>query len=332
MRNKQFGNLLRILISLALLAILLKTVDAGETVAVLRGTDPGLFLVALVLYLAGVVLRAYRWQGLLDALGVHVSLARLADLYLVGTFFSKFLPTGVGGDVIRAYEVAQDSRQVAAAVSSVVVDRATGLLTLLAMGLVALPFIQERVPPRLTGFVAVLSLGSFAAAGLVMTPGLWRVLTGRVALARRLAEHRMVRDLAGTVQGYGRRALAQALILSTIFNVLLIAVVYLLALSLEVRINPLFFVIFVPLISVSLLVPSISGIGVREYAFLYLFTQAGVSAPRALGMGLGFYALDLITGLLGGLMYAAQGLLGYRSVRPESEVRNPVVEERTHEG
>ncbi len=318
MRDKRFGNLLRILVSLILLAILLKTVDVGETIAILRRTDPGYFLAALALYLAGIVLRAYRWQGLLDALGVQTSLVRLTDLYLVGTFFSKFLPTGVGGDVVRAFEIAQDSRQAAAAVSSVVVDRASGLLMLMAMGLAALPFAQDLVTPRLTWFVAMISLSTFAAVGLVMTPGLWRALTARLGWAQRLAERRMVRDLAGTVQRYGTRALVQALAISAIFNLLLIAVVYLIALSLGVRISPLYFVLFVPLISLSLLVPSISGFGVREGAFVYLFTQAGVAGPRALGMGLGFYAVDLITGLLGGLLYLVQGLRGYQSMRPAS--------------
>lgn len=317
-RNKSLGNLLRILISLVLLAILLKTVDVGQTMGVVQHADPGFFLAALALYLAGVILRAYRWQVLLEPLGVRASLARLTELYFVGTFFSKFLPTGVGGDVVRAYEIAQDSRQAAAAVSSVVVDRASGLLTLMGMGLVALPFAREQVTPRLAWFVAAISVGSFVAVGLVMTPGLWHILTSQLAWARRLAGHQMVRDLAGTVQRYGTRALVQALVISTLFNVMLIAVVYLIAMSLGVGISSLYFLIFVPLISLSLLVPSISGLGVREAAFLYLFGQAGVDAPRALGMGLGFFAVDLFVGLLGGLLYAAQGLLGYGSGRLQS--------------
>jgi hypothetical protein len=52
---------------------------------------------------------------------------------------------------------------------------------------------------------------------------------------------------------------------------------------------------------------SMSGLGVREGAYVYLFAQAGVSTAQALAMSLLIYALRVAAGLVGGVLYALQG-------------------------
>ena len=70
--------------------------------------------------------------------------------------------------------------------------------------------------------------------------------------------------------------------------------------------------LFIPLISFLLVLPiSLSGLGVREGGYVYLFAQAGVSAPLALAMSLLFYALNVASGLIGGVLYAFEGVRGY---------------------
>ena len=135
---KKLSTWVRVLISLSLLGLLLWQVGAQNTLARLRQMNPLDFALALGLYLLGVGLRAWRWQGLLQALGQQVRLARLTELYFVGTFFNNMLPTGIGGDVIRGYELAKDGTGAAASASSILVDRATGLITLMATALVTL--------------------------------------------------------------------------------------------------------------------------------------------------------------------------------------------------
>jgi len=64
--------------------------------------------------------------------------------------------------------------------------------------------------------------------------------------------------------------------------------------------------------ALSIVLPiSLSGLGVREGGYVYLFAQAGVSAPLALAMSLLFYALNVATGLIGGVLYAFEGARGY---------------------
>jgi uncharacterized membrane protein YbhN (UPF0104 family) len=98
-----------------------------------------------------------------------------------------------------------------------------------------------------------------------------------------------------------------------VLNVLLIAVNYLIALSLGVRVSLWYFFLFVPIISFLLVLPvSLSGLGVREGGYVYLFSQAGVSAPLALTMSLVVYACNVAAGSIGGMLYTLEGVRGVR--------------------
>lgn len=311
MSRRTLSNGFRIVLSLGLLALLLRQVGVGQVVATLREATPAPLAGALALYLAGVVLRAYRWQGLLAALGMTASLTRLTVLYFVGTFFNNLLPTGVGGDVVRAYKLARDGPGAAIAASSVLVDRASGLLVLLAMAVGALAFGHRLVTPALAMVILGVSLGSFAGVGLLLQADWWRRLRDRWPWLRSLAEREGIRAFYQSFGAYGRTALGRAFAISFAFNVLLITVNILLALSLGVRVSPWYFVLFVPLISFSLMLPiSLSGLGVREGAYVFLFAQAGVPGSLALALSLLFYAVTVATGLVGGVLYAMEGIIG----------------------
>ncbi|MFQ5594464.1 MAG: YbhN family protein, partial [Anaerolineae bacterium] len=296
-------------LSLALLAFLLTRVDLQATLAAFREAEARYLLAALALYLVGVPLRAYRWHGLLSALHVVVPVRRLTSLYFVGTFFNNLLPTGVGGDVIRAYELSKDGAGPAVAASTVFADRATGLLVLLAMAMVSTLFGYRLVSPNLVLVIAGVALGSFAGVALLLWDDLWRQVGRRLPGLRQLLARKGITDFYRFLQIYRGRAIVNALLISLIFNVVLIAVNELIALSMGVRVSLWYFLLFIPLISFSLVLPvSVSGLGVRESAYVLLFSQAGVGAPLALAMSLAFYVLNVVTGLIGGVIYALQGL------------------------
>ncbi len=94
---------------------------------------------ALSAVLLGMFVRAYRWGLLLRGIKSNVNYRRLVELYFAGSFFNTFLPSGFGGDAVRIIEVAKDVPARIAA-GTVIVDRLTGIMALLILALVALPF------------------------------------------------------------------------------------------------------------------------------------------------------------------------------------------------
>lgn len=308
--GRALGSALRIGLSLALLAFVLKQVGWEQTWQSLQGARLPYLAAALGLALAGMVVRAYRWKILLDALGLETRLSRLTALYFIGMFFNNFLPTGVGGDVVRVYELARHSAKPAQAVGTVLVDRATGLLGLFLMAVLALPFSYRLIGPEVAAAILILSALGWGGAALVLK----RDWLERWGLLRLVARIRQLEEVYESVYACGPRAAAGALAASLVYNVLLIAINYLIALSLGVRVSVWYFLAFVPIISFLLVLPiSLSGLGLREGGYVYLFAQAGVSAPLALTMSLIVYAMNIVTGSIGGVLYAIEGVRGLRA-------------------
>ena len=300
---------MKIAISLGLLVLVLRQVGWQQTWQSIQGATLHYLTAALALALISIVVRAYRWKTLLDALGMSILLPRLAVLYFVGAFFSNFLPTGVGGDVVRVYELARQSDRPAEAIGTVLVDRATGLLILFLMALVSLIFSYRLVTRQIA--VAIVLLALVGWGGLVLV--IKRDWLEKWGFLRFIARMRQLEDVYEAVYACGLKALGRALAVSFVLNVLLIVMNYLIALSLGVRISLWYFLLFIPIISFLLALPvSLSGLGVREGGYVYLFSQAGVAAPLALTMSLVIAAFNLIIGFIGGILYALEGVRGLR--------------------
>ncbi|NBD35662.1 MAG: flippase-like domain-containing protein, partial [Chloroflexi bacterium] len=165
-----WGNLLRIGLSLATLALLWREVGASDVWEVLRAANLALLLAAWGLFLVGIVVRTFRWRALLHGLGLRPPFWQLLRLYLVGGFFNAFLPSGFGGDVVRVLELAQ-GEPTPAAVGTVLVDRLAGILSLMVLGLAALPF-APPLPAWLVWTFVALSGGGLIA-GVLLLQGTW---------------------------------------------------------------------------------------------------------------------------------------------------------------
>jgi uncharacterized protein (TIRG00374 family) len=127
MNRKQFINLLKIVVSITLLVVIFASLEFDVFVAVVGRANPWLLLAALILILLGVVVRAYRWQILLNAIGVRVVLGELIAIYFIGFLFNNLLPSGLGGDAMRMIELNRHTERGSDAVTSVIVDRYLGL-------------------------------------------------------------------------------------------------------------------------------------------------------------------------------------------------------------
>ncbi len=315
--RKRLIDWAKIVVSLGLLALLLWRVGAQQTVDRLLHMDPLWFALGVALYFLGVWLRAWRWQGLLRALDLHVSLGLLTNLYFVGMFFNVMLPSGVGGDVVRIYELSKDGRGAANATSSVLMDRATGLVTLMAQALITLIVAWAVWPgiiqPSVALAIIVISVGTLiGTVGLLGADYLrrWlRVVPGLGHWMDKPGIHRF----AESFNSYRGSALYRALAVSFLFNLQLVAVNYCLGLALHISLPFVYYLLFVPIVSFVLSLPiSWGGLGARETAYVILFTSVGVPSDQALALSLAFYAVNLLTGAVGGVLYLMAGIRGAR--------------------
>ena len=185
------GNLVRIGVSLLVLIVVVASIGGQNLLDRLRSVDLRWFALAVAIHVLGVGIRAYRWWLLIAALGRPIPFGRLLYLYFVGTFFNTFLPTGIGGDLVKIIELAPD-RGGAQAFSTVFADRLTGVLGSSLIALVIAVLDPADVPPPVRTLVIVVSAGVLLAAALLTQGRLfdriiwrWRFVS-RLPLAGRL--------------------------------------------------------------------------------------------------------------------------------------------------
>jgi uncharacterized membrane protein YbhN (UPF0104 family) len=313
-KNKQRVSLaVRIGLSAAMLALLITRIPSFEADKVLPEwhTSTALWLAgAVLLTLAGIVLSALRWQKVLEALGLHSGLKRLLSLYLAGQFVSNVLPTTIGGDVLRVSRLSRDTGESPGTFASVVLERLTGWLVLPVITIIG--FV---VNPGLT------HLGTATRVALGLAFG---TLVGLMLLLFAVAHERIGGRFTAT-DGWRRFAGAVHLGLTRLrrhpgaaVNVLVVGFAYQLVLVLaavaaaqalgmhEAGLTAL--LAFFPAVAIAQVLPiGISGLGVREGAFVLFLTPLGVATEQAIALGLLLYLLNLGVSLLGAPAFAVGG-------------------------
>ena len=331
--KKRWMNLLRVLISVGVLGILFWRIGLGQTLDVLRQADVRYLLAAFLLFVLSLVIRAYRWFILVrsldpsfqyegkadrprlstDGVGVgavgsgSVSFARLLRLYFVGQFFNAFLPSSFGGDVVRALELTQDT-DTSAAIGTVLLDRMTGLLVLFVMGLAALPFNAARMEPWLVGLLLVVAGGGLVVGALVLEGRFLRRLTRWLPTTLSLAGQGPLARVYAAVTGCGWPAVTGAFGVSVLFNLINVVINWLCGQAVGASVGLGYFFAVTPLLSVSGLIPSIGGWGVREAMSTALFSPTGTGANVAAALGLALGIVTLAAGLVGGCIYLVEGV------------------------
>jgi len=142
---KKGFQVLRVLIPVILIWWLLSQVDWRSIWPLMQNISWPLLLVSVTLFSASEVVIAVRWRFLLRFQQIEVPFTKLLGLVFVGIFVSNFLPTTVGGDVVKMVGVAQERKGRAVVVASVVADRLYNLagmffLLPLAITLKSVPF------------------------------------------------------------------------------------------------------------------------------------------------------------------------------------------------
>jgi len=101
--KKALKLLLRIGISLCFILFFFHNTDSFDIGKALMQTNHSVLLIGIFIYLAGQLISAYKWRILAKLGGFNISLAKYAEYYYIGMFFNLFLPTTVGGDVVKSY-------------------------------------------------------------------------------------------------------------------------------------------------------------------------------------------------------------------------------------
>jgi glycosyltransferase 2 family protein len=304
----------KLLVSVALLVYLLRGVDLQRLWTAVRQASWLWLTAALALYFLMLAVSTWRWSLLLQAQGVVVRSSRLLGSFLVATFFNNFLPSNIGGDVIRIRDTAPAARSRTLAATIVAVDRVLGLLALVliaALGATLTRQVLHSAAGPLSPWLLWIgfTLGSGVMLQAFITPQslLWWCRPLRLLHAE-WVDARLAR-ITQTLERFRTSpvALAGGALGAIAVQAILVAFYVAIAYSMHIPVSPWHLAVIVPVSFVVQMLPiSMNGIGVREYVFASYFALLGLPREAALLISFVGAALIMLWSLAGAAVYMAR--------------------------
>lgn len=287
-RKKCLQLIMRIVVSGGAFYFIFKNVDFASLRANLSQANVWFLLFSFACILSNYGFSSLRWQALAAVKGIIAPLTEFIRLYFIGAFFNNFLPTSVGGDVVKAYKLTGATDKKVDAVSSVFIERLAGVSVLALVSWSGFIYYFQNLALVVSLFLAV-----------AVVVGFW--------LAPRIAQlHPLLNDFYSSVISYKdeKAVLLRAGLISLIVQLCAVSTQYLVFLALGIAVPFTYCVFVIPLITLATMLPiSINGLGVQDGLYVFFFERVGVASEQAIAVSLTYHGLRLLSSLIGGVLY-----------------------------
>ena len=298
----------RLGVSAALLYFVLRSIDLPAFWERVKSMNPAWILLALVAYAFTQSISVWRWNRLLRAQHIEVERRRLTESIWVSMFFNNFLPSNIGGDVVRIADTAPAAGSKTLAMTVILVDRVLGLTALViiaASGALVATLLGVHIPGARWLWLAS-ALGAAAAISVIAMPQ----LVGHALMPVRALNKPWLTERAQRLEDAVMRfrnapaAVAGAFAGAMVVQITLVAFYLLTAEGLSVPLPIFLGAVLIPVSLVVQMAPvSINGFGVREAVFAFFFRRFGLPTDAAVALSLVSTGMVMGLSLVGGFFF-----------------------------
>ncbi len=278
------------LVGIIILALILLNLDIAKIISILLGINLGLFSVGVLLDLSSAVLKAKKWQILVNAETRVLSFAKSVEYFFIGFFLSVLTPGRVG-DLARAFYLKRETNSLGGALSTVILDRLIDIVLLFSLGFIAIVSFTAIFGKTIISIDILIALAiALIVAGLIflkknflgffLRPFFNVFIPEKFKGTLKMTFDEFYGFFGKIKTSPGRLAVASSIGLLTWIMAFVSSYLFILALGINI---PLYFVaLAVPIIMLLDLLPiSFSGIGTRDAALIFLFGLYGIAAEEA---------------------------------------------------
>jgi uncharacterized membrane protein YbhN (UPF0104 family) len=263
---------------------------------------------AIAAYASTQYVAVWRWGQLLDAQHIGVERKRLTESMWVSLFFNNFLPSNIGGDVIRIADTAEAAGSKTLATTVVLVDRCLGLIALVlvaALGTLLASLGGITVPGARWFWLASAAGLAIAIPVIAIPNSVGHLLAPLRALNRPwiTARAQKLEDAVFRFRA-APRALVGAFVGALVVQITIVAFYLLTAQGLSVPLPVFLGAVLIPVSLALQMAPvSINGFGVREAVFAFFFRRFGLPTEAAVALSLVSTGMVMGLSLVGGFFF-----------------------------
>lgn len=139
-KNPSFLLFLKILFTSTIFCFLLYKLDFNLIKKNLQNFSLLTFALSICWFWLGIATGTKRWQEIIASHFHKLPFFELWRQTMIGSFLNQCLPSSIGGDVYRGFSAKRFGMTTEWAINSTLIDRLFGLISLVIIGLVCLPF------------------------------------------------------------------------------------------------------------------------------------------------------------------------------------------------
>ena len=290
-RRRRFNLIIQIVISVALIILLLRLINISDMFSLLKRANLYYFILLLALVTVDRIFMAYKWHLLLKVKDKSISLFSAIKTYYIGTLAGFFLPTTVGGDMVRVLKLRSEKKSGTDVLSSVIMERMLGFIASAILAPIAALFLISFLELDVWRFLWI--AGAFLLFFIVLIViSFSGFIVRKIDRSKKLSGNIFFGKFKKLYLSYAeyknhKGLLAVFLILSILEQIMPVIGNYLACRALNLSVPFVYFLLIIPLIQLVSRIPiSFEGIGVNEGLLVYFFTLLGLSTTGAFTIGL----------------------------------------------
>jgi len=299
-----FSFLMRIGVSAGLLWFVFSKIDMEKTWNVLKTADVGYIVLGGVIFFGTIFILLWRWFIFIKALGLEARAIDVVRCFFIGLFGNLFLPSAMGGDILKIYGLCKNSQQKPRVIASALLDRLSGFASIVIVAVCAFIFGYKVInDSSLLIPIIIMTTGSLAVVIVLFNEKIFSFVCQVFNSFPKIKKPLMDMHYDIRLMHDKHREGWMAIGMSCLSQVILSVSFFVVAKGLHQDIDLIYFLIFSPLICIASAVPSIGGLGSREFVSASLFAKIGVDSGIAVSLTLINFLFVFIVGLMGGAIY-----------------------------
>ena len=308
---KLLVNIVRFIIPVVLIYWLVKQVDWATVLPLIKQTSISMMLLSAGLFFSSHLLFAVRWKYLLKIKNIVPTYLKLLGLIMISIFASNFLPTTIGGDVVKMVGLAKDEKDnKTIAAASVIADRLYNLAGMVLLFPAALLIISKPLGIFVNSGGSIIDVSGMAASTWINKIGLKIKKVWSASRVWFTSPWCVIYSLGLSILSVGLNFAAFWVILKGLG----IHISYWQAMAVSIL---SYFVALIPL--------AINGLGIQEGSITYLLVLLGAGTDQAVAAAFLIRIVTMAVSLIGGvwLIFGGKGLL---TLARQSEIEKTVLD------
>lgn len=307
MTKKTGLKIFKIFLSISLISIIIYSIDWDYAKGALSKANYYLIMLSVIITLLIQILMVYKWSILITTKDSNISVWKLFNINMIAAFLGLFIPSSLSTDLLRGFYLARVNLNKTSSITSILIDRFIGIISLLLFGLVGVLLSKNLFGNlNLIPYLVIIAI-LFVFPIILLFNNLFTEYFKKIInkLTYKNINVKIIKTYDSLI-AFKKHPLKLffSFLISSLVQFLRIARVYIIALAFNVNVDFYYFFIVVPIVIIVIMVPiSIGGLGVREGALVALLKLVGVEVNDAILISITSTLTATFVTLFGGISY-----------------------------